>query len=113
MTGRDYAGQENHYEYNAARSQALHIKRMEHGEYGPQNKIDSKTAARWKKVFVERAQRLEYKDSLVPERVSKPKTERIEHMQRVSADDLTRRQAASELALNKIDAQVRSEGISD
>lgn len=111
MTGRDYSNEDNPDRYDAAKSQALHIKRMEHGEYGEKNKIDSKTAARWKKVFVERAERIAWKESQVPEREWRPKGERLAHERAVADEDQRRREAASELALRKIDAQIKSEGI--
>jgi hypothetical protein len=112
MTGRDYPNEDNPERYDAAKSQALHIKRMEHGDYGEKNKIDSRTAERWKKVFVERAERIAWKESRVPEREIRPKAERIAHERAVAEDDQKRRESASELTLHKIDAQIRAGDLS-
>lgn len=107
IIGQDYPKQVNPEKYDAAKEQSIAIEWMEKQPAGSPNHIDYRTAARWKKVFVEHSERVAAAVKSTPESWRKSQQEMSQTMEKVQHDEIAGRVKKSELALKKIDEQWR------
>ena len=106
FVGQTYCSEENPERYEPAKEQYLALKRME-DHPDPKQRIDSKTAARWKKLFYERAKDQEAQAALIPRGVAQQNNAFNAEIQRLQITEQQEKVKKAEAKLRALDAHMK------
>jgi hypothetical protein len=113
VVGFDHPNEVNPDRYEAAKEQRIALKYMEHEPVGSPNHIDSRTARRWERMFVQQAERVEAQMKATPESYSRTMAEIKQSEEQAKKDDEARRLAPAMERLKAVDERVRMHGLAD